>query len=76
MKGGNQLIASWGLQAVAFFGVGLGGGRQKWGNLPEAHTDFIFAVIGEELGVNRNTLYLGTPRNADLLRATNCNAIF
>lgn len=32
-------------------GVGLGGGRQKWGWLPEAHNDFIFAVIGEELGI-------------------------
>ena len=34
------------------FGVGLGASRQKWSNLgPEAHTDFIFAVIGEELGL-------------------------
>ncbi len=34
-----------------FWGVGLGGSRQKWGSLPEAHTDFILAVIGEELGL-------------------------
>ncbi len=33
-----------------FFGVGLGQGRQKMFYLPEAHTDFIFSVIGEELG--------------------------
>jgi len=32
-------------------GVGLGQGRQKFGNLPTAHTDSIFAVIGEELGM-------------------------
>ena len=32
-------------------GVGLGAGRAKWGFLPYAHTDFIFAVIGEELGM-------------------------
>ncbi|MDR1076815.1 MAG: putative lipid II flippase FtsW [Xanthomonadaceae bacterium] len=33
-----------------WFGVGLGGSVQKLSYLPEAHTDFIFAVIGEELG--------------------------
>lgn len=32
-------------------GVGLGQGRQKLFYLPEAHTDFIFSVIGEELGL-------------------------
>ncbi|CAN2190858.1 FtsW Bacterial cell division membrane protein [Candidatus Nanopelagicaceae bacterium] len=40
-----------GLATGGLFGVGLGGSRQKWGNLAEAHTDFIFAVIGEELGL-------------------------
>ena len=40
-----------GLASGGFFGVGLGASRQKWGNLSEAHTDFIFAVIGEELGL-------------------------
>lgn len=34
-----------------WWGVGIGASRQKWGSLPEAHTDFIFAVIGEELGM-------------------------
>lgn len=40
-----------GLASGGLFGVGLGASRQKWGNLSEAHTDFIFAVIGEELGL-------------------------
>ncbi|MBT5380164.1 MAG: cell division protein FtsW [Opitutae bacterium] len=32
-------------------GVGLGNGRQQFSFLPEAHTDFIFAIIGEEMGL-------------------------
>ena len=32
------------------FGVGLGQGTAKWSYLPNAHNDFIFAIIGEELG--------------------------
>jgi len=33
------------------FGVGLGGSVEKWHYLPEAHTDFLLAVVGEELGL-------------------------
>lgn len=40
-----------GLASGGIFGVGLGGSRQKWGNLSQAHTDFILSVIGEELGL-------------------------
>ena len=40
-----------GLASGGLFGVGLGASKQKWANLSEAHTDFIFSVIGEELGL-------------------------
>jgi cell division protein FtsW len=33
------------------FGVGLGASRQKWMYVPNAHTDFIFSIMGEELGL-------------------------
>jgi cell division protein FtsW len=43
---GNYALASGGI-----FGVGLGNSHAKWSWLPAADTDFIFAVIGEELGL-------------------------
>ena len=48
---GYQIIQSlYALGPGGLFGVGLGHGRQKMFYLPEPHSDFIFAVIGEELG--------------------------
>jgi cell division protein FtsW len=41
------------------FGQGIGASQQKWGNLPEAHTDYIFAVLGEELGLVGTLLVIG-----------------
>lgn len=48
---GFQIIQSFiALGSGGMNGVGLGQGKQKLFYLPEAHTDFIFAIIGEELG--------------------------
>ena len=51
---GRYALASGGL-----FGVGLGGSREKWNYLPAAHNDFIFAIIGEELGFFGTMMVLG-----------------
>jgi cell division protein FtsW len=49
---GYQILQSKiGLGAGHVFGLGLGNSREKWGLLPNPHTDFIFSVVGEELGV-------------------------
>ncbi|MEV7276534.1 putative lipid II flippase FtsW [Streptomyces sp. NPDC093111] len=53
-EGAPCLQAAHGIYALAsggWFGSGLGASVEKWGQLPEAHTDFIFAVTGEELGL-------------------------
>ena len=49
--GGFQLVQSFiALGSGGLTGVGLGGSKQKLSYLPESHTDFIFSIIGEELG--------------------------
>jgi cell division protein FtsW len=47
------------LASGGWWGLGLGASRQKWGMLAEAHTDFIFAVVGEELGVMGTLAVIG-----------------
>lgn len=59
---GSGWQAAHGIFAVSsggLLGKGIGASQQKWGGLPAAHTDFIFAVLGEELGLVGTLLVLG-----------------
>ena len=47
------------LSTGGWLGQGIGASTQKWGDLPEAHTDYIFAVLGEELGLVGTLLVVG-----------------
>jgi cell division protein FtsW len=51
--GPNQqsIQGKWALGSGGWFGVGLGASREKWGWVPNSTTDFIFAILGEELGL-------------------------
>lgn len=55
----QPLQALYGLASGGWLGVGLGRSRQKWGSLAEAHTDYVLAIIGEELGLIGTLLVLG-----------------
>jgi cell division protein FtsW len=55
----QPLHALWALASGGWWGLGLGESRQKWFWLPEAHNDFIFAIIGEELGLVGTLAVLG-----------------
>ncbi len=48
----------YGLASGGWFGVGIGHSIEKYGWLPEAHTDFIFAIVGEETGLVGTTLVM------------------
>ncbi|WP_083404009.1 putative lipid II flippase FtsW [Curtobacterium sp. MCBA15_001] len=49
----------WALASGGVFGVGLGNSKAKWSWLPEADNDYIFAIIGEELGLIGAVVVLG-----------------
>jgi cell division protein FtsW len=52
MSGGWQRIeGKYAIGSGGLFGVGIGASRGKWGWVPESTTDFIFAILGEELGL-------------------------
>ncbi len=58
-SGYHILQSLYALGSGGLFGVGLGLSRQKYFYLPEQYTDFIFAVLGEELGLVGGVLVLG-----------------
>jgi cell division protein FtsW len=47
----QRIQSQYAVGSGGIFGVGLGAGREKWGWVPESTNDFIFAIIGEELGL-------------------------
>ncbi len=60
LGGGFQLLQSrYALGSGGIFGVGLGSSRGKWHFIPNPETDFIFAIIGEELGLVGAAAVLG-----------------
>ncbi len=54
----QSVHSTFALGSGGVFGVGLGNSRAKWSWLPEAETDFIFAIVGEELGLLGTTLVI------------------
>jgi len=47
----QSIQGKWAVGSGGWFGVGLGASREKWGWVPDSTTDFIFAILGEELGL-------------------------
>jgi len=67
------------LASGGWTGIGLGASKEKWGWLPAAHTDFIFAVVGEEIGLIGTVIVLiliGTIAYVSLTLARKTNDLF
>jgi cell division protein FtsW len=68
---GYQVVQGLGaLGTGGAFGVGLGASRTRWGWVPNAHTDFIFAIIGEEVGFAGGLVVIGLFAGFSILGAT------
>jgi len=61
IQGGNYQMhqSILGIGSGELWGRGLGESRQKWFFLPDAHTDFIFSIVGEELGLLGAVVLIG-----------------
>ena len=64
----------WGMGNGGLFGVGLGNSMQKEQYLPEPHTDFVFSVIGEEMGLVGTLVSTRAFRSVLVLRDTHRGA--
>ena len=67
------------LASGGWTGIGLGASKEKWGWLPAAHTDFIFAVVGEEIGLIGTVIVLiliGTIAYVAITLARKTNDLF
>jgi len=58
-SGWNIIQSLLAIGSGGLLGLGLGEGRQKFAYLPEQHTDFIFSILGEELGLLGGAIVLG-----------------
>jgi cell division protein FtsW len=77
--GWQVMHGKYALASGGWTGIGLGASKEKWGWLPAAHTDFIFAVVGEELGLVGTLIVLaliGTITYVALTLARKTNDLF
>jgi len=77
--GWQVMHGKYALASGGWTGIGLGASKEKWGWLPAAHTDFIFAVVGEELGLVGTLIVLaliGTIAYVALTLARKTNDLF
>ena len=77
--GWQVMHGKYALASGGWTGIGLGASKEKWGWLPAAHTDFIFAVVGEEIGLVGTVIvliFIGTIAFVALSLARKTNDVF